>query len=641
MKIIYTILLFILSFGVILSQNKVENQFMPDSLKELVIIQPTGEMRNDLPEMKVLADSTLLYKNVSENIKNSFITEFLDFYFLAQIYLINNHKLDSLEPAYLALTENQGGFAKFGFVLKKDNKYLVKKDAAYVDITVGNATANQNKLMSFTQLYPHELGHVFYHLLSPEDTTANNTKNVDMHFFSVTTDYSTAFNEGFAEHIENVSRANEKNENIRAGIFSDIDIIANKSKQAINGFERDFKYPFRLGYYKASMLNWFQKYEDYKRYEHAFNGDIRYKNATLKLSNTEDQLSYRNSGARLNKSEKRNLVQMLSTEGVVSSFFTHLSTSNLVNHYLDPSFYNNFIYSTNAIVQNPKALYTPLQNQFIKYIYVLHNFVVFNNSSKSQLNDFIDGYIQSFPSEKDEIKKIFKESTGLDYSNQLPPPVWILVKNYSHRLLTFDPFDAITIPFYTFDLNASEIEDLQTIEGVSRDDANKIIKYRNENGFFTSIEQIKNVPNLSSEVVDKIALAELEDDYLESSLENFESDLSINDLILKPLQYVISRALLYFLCLFGIIYFLSIRKEKPTILKTITLLVKYLTLWLLLVLLELVSIFLFGQSYLLFLAMILFITILAFLIYRKKKVKRLRTFAFIGLMSFSILISII
>ena len=642
MKWICFIFFLILSYAEVFSQNDVAIPFMPDDLKKVVIIQPTGEKVNDLPEMTILADTTELHKTVMKNINNSFINEFLELYFIAQIYLKNKHKLDNIEPVYLALTENQGGFAKFGFSIKQGGKHITKPHAAYVDITVGRATQTPNKLMSFTQLYPHETGHVLFHLLSPEDTVANNTKNVDMHFFSIVTDYSTAFNEGFAEHIENVSRVLEKNESIKQGILVDIQSIGNSSKQSIRGFKRDFIYPFRLGYYKASMLNWYQKYEDYKRYEQAISGDIRYKNAVLASSNIEDQLTYRNSGVELNKSELRNYVQLLSTEGAISSFFTQLSTSELSNHYLDFTFYRPFLYDTVTITQSPEELFNPIQNQFIKYFTVLHNYVVFNNSSKSQLTDFIDGYIQEFPSEEGVVKKIFQKALGKEYSNDLPPPLWVLVKDRSHRLLVFDPFDAITVPVYTFDLNAAEIEDFQTIDGISKNDAEKIVRYRNKHGYFTDWGQLKMIPDLPIESSNKIISSAFDNDYFEKTLEDFEPKLSIGTLVANPLKYIFSRAIIYFVFLFGMIYFLSIRQKRPTTKQMTLLFIKYLLLWTMFVLAGLMTVFLAKlNAYLYFMLFSALLALITLAVYRKRKVKKHRTLVFIGSMFLLVLISVV
>jgi len=641
MRFIYIFLLLILTFLKVSSQDTIGNRFRLDSQKRVVIIQPTGETVNSLPEMTVLSDTTTLYKNVLRNINNSVISEFLDLYFIAQTYLKNNHESISIEPAYLALTENQGGFAKFGFSIKQKEGHIAKPQTPYVDIIVGQTTSTQDKLMSFTQLYPHELGHVIYHLLSPEDTISNNTKNVDMHFFSVVTDYSTAFNEGFAEHFENVARVYEKNESIKSGIFADIEKIGRSSKHSIRGFKRDFTYPFRLGFYKATMLGWYQKFEDYKRYEQAFSGDIRYKSRVLSLSNTEDHLTFRNSGVMLNKNELRNLVQLLSTEGVICSFFTHLTKSDLSKHYLDPGFYQPFLFDSNMTIEYPQHFFTPLQNQFIKYFKVLHKYLVFNNSSKSQLTDFIEGYIKEFPSEEDEIKRIFKRTVGIEYTNELPPPLWLLVKDYPHRLLTFDPFDAITVPIYTFDLNAAETGDLQTIRGIAISEAKKIIHYRKTNGYFTDLDELKLIPDLNVESVNKIISAAFDNEYFEETLKDFNPKLSIGTLIANPLKYIFSRACIYYLLLFVSVYFFLIKQKTPTVKHTIILFIKYLFLWLLFVLVGLVAVFLFEYAYLYIIGVSIFLAFLALLIYRKRRTEKLRTIVFIILMNLLILVSLV
>jgi len=114
MNKILTILIIIWSSGAIYCQDNLANSFMPSDLKKVVLMQPTGKTVDSLPEMKILNDSSELYIKAMSNIRNSFVDEFLDLFFIVQIYLKNNNKTDTIEPAYLALTKNQGGFAKFG-----------------------------------------------------------------------------------------------------------------------------------------------------------------------------------------------------------------------------------------------------------------------------------------------------------------------------------------------------------------------------------------------------------------------------------------------------------------------------------------------------------------------------------------------
>lgn len=622
-------------------QDTEKHSVIPDSLHRVVLMKPTGKMIDDLPEMVSVEDTTQVYQTVFKTIENSFVSEFLDLYFLAQVYLRNHGKTETVEPAYIALTENQGGFAKTGFALRDGEKTVIKPRSPYVDITTGQATAPPERLMSFTQLYPHEMGHVLYHMLSPEDSLENNTFNVDMHFFSIVTDFSTAFNEGFAEHIENVSRMREKNEAIREGIFADVERIGRASRHSISGFKKDFKYPFRLGYYKASMLNWYQKYEDYKRHVHAISGDVRFQNAVLPLRNAEDQLTYRNSGVELDKGAPRNYVQLMSSEGAVSAFFTHLTDSDLAGRYADKEFYRKFLWDSTLIQLPPGQLFSPVQNQFLKYMHVLHNHVVFNNSSNAQLTDFIDGYMLDFPSEAPQVREIFRKALGVAYTNDLPPPLWILVREHKHRLLVFDPFDAITVPLYTFDLNAAQAEDLMTIEGLTREDAATIINYRDTHGFFTSWEAIENIPGVPQQVRQVIVSSALDKAYFEETLEGFEPELSIASLIASPLKYIMTRAAVYFFLLFGVFYFAFLR-GKTGAGKSFLLFLRYFLLWISLVLAGLIAVFMVErQAFWYVLGFAGITALLPVITYRRKPDKKYRTLVFTGLMLALIFLSVL
>ncbi len=634
--------IFILIVGVAFTQNAPITSFMPKQFNEIVLIKPTGESFDGLNEMEILKDTSEIYVSIIANINSSFIKEFIDVYFIAQIYLKNKGLIHEIEPAYLAITKNQGGFAKVGFIIKDGQNHIIKKNTSYVDITQEQATGSMDRLMSITQLYPHELGHVLIHMLCREDSLNNNTKNVNMHFFSVVTDYSTAFNEGFAEHIENVSRTYEKNDNIKIGIELDLNKIKKSAPYAISGFERDFKFKFRLGFYKASMLSWYQKYEDYKRHEQAQNGEIRYKAKGLNLNNIEDNITFRNSGVQLNKNELRNYVQLNSTEGAISSFFTHLWKSELNEQYLDPSFYQDFVFDSSMVIVNPESLFNPLQNQFIKYIKILHNYITFNNSSKSQLIDFIDGYMQEFPSEAEKVKNIYKTALGIEYSNLLPPSLWVLAKNYNHRLLVFDPFDAITIPIYSFDINAAEIEDFLTIEGFTSEDAKSIVEFRNKNGLFDSWKDLESIPDISKNGLEILINSELDNEYMEEILKDFEPTLSIKALLIKPVKYLCSRAIIYFAFIFFMVYYFLIKYKKYAFKNILFFFIKYLVLWISLVLFGLTIIFIFtNNSILIFTLLVIFYALLAFLFFRKNNEKKYRSIISIGIMYLCILLSII
>ena len=604
--------------------------------ENIVVIQPTGEVINDLPEMVLLSDTTQLYRNVDAIVQNSFLKETLKLYFLAANYLKNKNAIEAVEPAYLALSQNDGGYAKVGFYLKQGNEHIDKSKVPYIDIVEDRIANHQDRLMSVTQLYPHEMGHLIYGLLN--STKGDETsKSVDMHYFSLRTDYSTAFNEGFSEHIENIARIFEENDSIKRGIFKDLESIKEKSKYSIRGFEKDFLHPLRFGYFKMTMPLWYQKFEDYKRHEHAVNGTVRYMNSNLELRNIEDQLTYRNSGVRQNEGELRNYIQMLSTEGVNSAFFTSLTQSDLGEIYLDISFYKSFLSDTTTLINSPEEIFTPIQNQFLKYFYVFHNYMGDENYSQSQLIDFMEGYISAFPSEEDGIKKIFKEVTYLNYTRELPPDLWIMVKDHPHRLLVLDPYDAITMPVYTFDINASEVVDWLTIKGIQKEDAIKIIEYRKANGFFTSLNQIEQVDGLSDESVEKILNSEFDPEYMEDIT---IPDLTLSALLTTPLKVLLLRALAWFVLIFSTVYLFFFRKQKLSGKKLILTGLRYFFFWILLVLAGLILVVLGEQAWMFLLVLFFLIAVSNILIHRKNKMKIWRSLYVTVLMSLIILYSI-
>jgi hypothetical protein len=575
--------------------------------------------------MTVLPDSSPTVQKIKSAVELSIVNEIIDLYFIAQNYAYHSGLVDEVEPAYLAITSNQGGYARKGFHLTTDKGLINKKSTPYIDIREDAAIGPTDRLMSFTQLYPHELGHVLYHLLSMEDTVSQNHRSVDMHYFSLITDYPTAFNEGFAEHMENISRMNESNLEITAGIqedMEDIQILVDFSRPR---FRRDIKHPFRLGYYKTSMINWFQKYEDYKRYAHAISCEVRYGNTTPSYRRVEDRLTYRNTGLDRDTTIIRNAVQLHSTEGVISSFFTRLSTSKAQSYYQDRSFYIPFTNLASEASASLEEIISPTQNLFIKYFYVFRNYLVENNSTRSQWIDFMEGYCQSFPDEDTLIKKIYQEVTATMYSIHLPPPLWILVNDYNHRMPTLDPFGGIEVPIYTFDLNAAEEEDLLTLEGISSTDAKSILDYRKTHGLYQSLAELHNVTGLSAEKAELITSSAFDSSTFEETLGNFDSTLTLQTLVVKPLISILLKVFVYFAITYFFLYIFSQKVRTHTFTSRIMHILRYFIAWVITSFFGLFLVVLISNPIPVFLVFGAVLLILIFLIYRKRKISLIYT----------------
>lgn len=606
---------------------------LPDSLRRIVILQPTGETIDGLPEMAIVPDTARLYRKARQAVDNTFAREIIELYFLAQVYLKNQGKRQAIEPAYLALTQNQGGYARFGFHLQGAGPM---PHTPYVDIVEKTVEAPLDRLMSFTQLYPHEMGHVIYRLLSSDSSREETSRCVDMHYFSVMTDYGTAFNEGYAEHIENAARRYEPNDSIRAGILADIRKVQEKQPRWKRGFERDFRWPLRMGYYKATMVLWYQQLEDLKRYEQATDGMVRLKNASLDRGSAEDRLTFRNSGL-YPTSEPRNRPQALATEGVVSLFFTRLFDSQLPDTYREPAFYRQFLYDTTRQAGNPRELFTPWQNLYLKHFVVLHNFVTFEHSNSAQALDFLEGYCQAFPDEKGAIEQVFQAAFGESHG-YLPREIWLLVKGHEHRLLALDAFGAITVPVYTFDINRAEREDLLTVPGLSGEDAKTILKHRWENGFFNSLEEAGAVEGLSPEGRQALLASAFDEEYFESLP---EPELDITALLITPVKRLLLNAL-PFLALIWLLAFTLFRGEERLSGKAVAgRALSYGLLWLLFVTAGLGAVVVSSRPLAWFLPFLAVALILAALIFRKKPVRLKRSLAVVGLMGIFIIYNLL
>jgi len=603
--------------------------------QDFQLIRDTGEKLNDFPIMEVVNDTAAVYKNVHKAVSATFMGDAVQLYHLAQNYLINTGQLDHPEPAYLAITKNEGGFAKKGFYLRQGTQLMDKTHASYIDLTESNITGKLDKVSSITQIFPHELGHAIYRMLSQHDTIEHQSNASSMHYFSLITDYAVAFNEGFAEHIENVARHFERNDSIKAGIDKSIVEMKPFVLRSAQAFKRDFQWPLRLDYYKETMVVWYQKYEDYMRAEHAVRDEATYKNIAPDLGNPEDMITIRNCGIQ-QSDIKRNKSQLMASEGFVSTFFTHLFSTGLPDHYETPAFYRPFLKDTLTAVTNPSEMFSPLQNMFSKYFYVMNRHVNSETSDSAQLIDFILGYTKEFPDDAEFMLSTYENLTGEKFDSLLAPQIWFLVKNYHHRVLALDALDAITVPVYTFDLNQAEVEDLLTLKGIPRNEAESVIKYRDQKGFLENYDEISSIPGIQQETVKLLNESKFDKEYYNSI---DEGDLNIQALLVKPVIHLLSRMGIYFLiiCAFmyaGFLRSVPIRKLSITFLK-------YLFFFLLFGLVGLVSVVIQGKTLIIFLPFLAMFLLIGLIILRKRKEALYRFFAVAGLMGVLVLYSLI
>jgi hypothetical protein len=590
-----------------------EKAIFPSGIQKIMILQPTGEKKNKVPILEVFSKDTKNKNIVTSLFSNSFMRNSVKLYFLVQNYLINKGDLYNHEPAYLLLSNEQGGFPRFGFYLKNGGEYVEKKNVPYIEL-VKNNSQEENYLGSMTQIYPHEMGHALYQMLS-EITDLCYPRSCDIHYVTLRTDYRTAFHEGFAIHFENASRTYESNSELKDAIIQDIHEKKKMLRPFVAGYIRDFKFPFRLDYYRTSMLVWYQNFEMLKRYEWIKLGLTKYKNATINIKNIEKALFFRNSGIAQDRRQLCKLQQALATEGVIAAFFTKLIESNLKFFYLDWDFYLAFLYDPGHLPSKPEMLFSPLMNLYMKMFVVLNKYVNSNSTECPQILDFVNGYIKEFPKESEEIRSIFKFATGYEVPDGIVPELWVLNRNHQHGFLVMDQFSGNVIPFYSFDLNTADDVDFLTFNEIPKEEAQVIIEHRNKKGGFLNFDEIAHIPGISSKTAEILKNAIYDLDYINRFEE--ELDFNIPKIILLNIAHPFLKAVWAFL-IFMVIYYVAFlkRQSDQNKLSVKVILVKMLKMSLY-TFIGLLCVILHMNSILVFTLVILFILLIQMLYFRR------------------------
>jgi hypothetical protein len=139
----------------------------------LVILEPTGKTRDGLPVLTRHRDGA----RVEAVLARGFSGRLLRLYALEQEFL-SRATGRTPEPAYLLLSDRQGGFPQFGFYLDG----VKKADVGWVDLH--RTSTLSGRFGAMDQIFPHELLHVIVHQLAgePRESGAN-----QMHALTVLT----------------------------------------------------------------------------------------------------------------------------------------------------------------------------------------------------------------------------------------------------------------------------------------------------------------------------------------------------------------------------------------------------------------------------------------------------------------------
>jgi hypothetical protein len=429
--------------------------FSPHSFSQIIFMVPDG--KHDTLEMfREIAPGDPGYPEMETRYARKPFAVTAELFRLGQVYLQNQGRGGAPQPVYLALTGHQGGFPMRGFALKRaDGNIVSMPETDYIDLHRNTLKEKVNQSGGYTLC--HELGHTILGRLS--GTYESNASSV--HYFSIVTEYTTAFNEGWGEHFENTALLMETDTAVRNAVKASYLSLYMKVKHYRQGYERDYGWPFRMDIYRASSLLWYTNLEDYKRNQYAEQHLAKYYPATVTSSDPYTAIQYRNTAVSYDPDRLRTPVQAASTEGVVADFLYALVKEASETPSSDTALLHLY-----SLTREEAATLGPVMNAYLKIFHVMAKYVRMDDRSTAPVVAFIKGYCTEFPDEKNSVLRIWEEASGHPFTPWLPKEEWIEVSGARHSPYAIIQF-GVTIPEYTFNLHTADPGDLATLKGDS------------------------------------------------------------------------------------------------------------------------------------------------------------------------------
>ena len=479
---------------------------------DLVVLGPTGANRDSLPVLQVHPRSA----EIAARLSRGFGRTMLRLFRMEQTYLHEKEGRE-VEPAYLLLSRQQGGFPRSGFVLDQ----TPKPSAGFVDLHESSRIAGEFGAMD--QIFPHELAHVIQRQLAGE-TPAGGTNQI--HAVGVCTDPATAFSEGFAEHFQVMACDDPKADAATRAVV--------KAGAAVASADRNFVHLQReLGARLAlcprtrmTFLLWFSQAEQALRYsavkanafaftpkvpEHLLHGRHAYEAYLI------ENLMPGTPGSPA--SPRKSLGRLLSTEGVVSTFFCRFaSNSTIRGRNLDDEFYRPFGTDRNEV--------TPEENVYLK---IFHTFYV---RKPQDLNAFIRAYVELFPEETMAVDSVSRDVLG-ERPAEPWPQIRLADRDDVVGTSVLDQFRGLPRR-RTFDLNSASVADLTCAFGITSTSAEEIVRH----GPYREVDELARVPGFDPVLVDRVRV--MEEEWRRHPEQPNEESLSVGALV-RP--YLIRAAI--------------------------------------------------------------------------------------------------
>lgn len=422
------------------------------------------------------------------------------------------------EPLYICLMEG-GNMPKQGFFLKKPNELADKTDVYFIEM--------YPQAERFEKIFSHEEGHLLDAYIT--DFEFQYTPSRPVHTIPAVTDFNIAYNEGWGEHFEIMTIDLTQNAQLKRG--ANLDDLKGRSY---------FLYIGDLLSISQSM----KRYSWVKSNLFAFRRNPN--TEALRKETAQTQFYYNWTNYNFLGGELKNAQQMLSCEGVVSHIFYQMAQdSALQNRYMKQEFYEQFL---DGDAGDFKSRISPQENLYLKMLYAKYSqFSQYKDIKPKTAGplflDFIATYIKLFPEDANDVLLHFGMGTFLTsvrkdaqtmykaadidahlmihdmeaaqksiqalfktvqdtitalkadnpalYAN-IGAPLWIENDKFQPVILG-EKLDSFSI-----NLNAAEEFELMTLPGMNAQKAAALVEYRDANGYFSDIADLKKAGVLSA-----------------------------------------------------------------------------------------------------------------------------------------------
>lgn len=379
-------------------------------------------------------------------------------------------------PAYLALTDNQGGFPRNGFFLDGP-----QRDVPYIDLHRRSTPAG--RFGAVDQIFPHEMLHVIVATLAGE---MPETRATQVHAIGVRTDRVTAFNEGFAEHGQ-VMAVDDADAPPETKALAADRVTERLAFDSFEAYRRAIAAPWSIAQ-KARMTFpvWFSQGEQVLRY-HAVRANLFARAEPVPpflLTRRDVYRAYLFENVLPGRpwDPPKTAARMAVTEGVVSTLFWRIVTDPSIQANRPPAeLLARFGTDADAV--------DGLDTAYLKV------FAAIQQGGYDALA-VVRAHRALFPADAAPLDTILKQVL---LSQPLPPQqpeeLWLLNESFEAGTTLFDQFRGARM-VQAFDLNAASFADLAAVPGVVYN-LNVAIQ---KAAPFARIEDLERVPGMTPEV---------------------------------------------------------------------------------------------------------------------------------------------